>query len=65
MVLPIKNSLQGIPQSGRNWMHMIDKVLIQKLGLTTTTHDQCINKRGSGDNASIATSGQYEYSHQI
>ena len=31
-------------------MHTIDKVLINKLGFTTTTHDRCIYKRGSGDN---------------
>ena len=33
MVLPIKNSLQRIPQPGRTWIHIVDKALINKLGL--------------------------------
>ena len=38
-VLPIVHSLQGSPTSGRNWMHLVDSILIKDLGFTTTTHD--------------------------
>jgi hypothetical protein len=41
-VLPIQHSLQGHPESGKMWMRMIDQILIEDLGFTTTTHDRCI-----------------------
>jgi hypothetical protein len=42
-VLPIQHSLQGHPESGKMWMRMIDRILIEELGFTnTTTHDRCI-----------------------
>ena len=47
-VLPIIHSLQGHPTSGRNWMHLIDKILIEKMGFRTTTHDGCVYIRGKG-----------------
>jgi hypothetical protein len=41
-VLPIQHSLQGHPESSQMWMQMIDRILIEELGFTTTTHDRCI-----------------------
>jgi hypothetical protein len=41
-VLPIQHSLQGHPASGKMWMRMIDRILIEDIGFTTTTHDRCI-----------------------
>ena len=35
-VLPVEHSLQGHPESGSQWMKMIDNVLIDQLGFTTT-----------------------------
>ena len=42
MVLPVHHALQGHPESGKMWMKMIDKILINQLGFRTTTHDRCI-----------------------
>lgn len=51
--LPITHSLQGHPTSGRNWMHLIDKILIDEMGFKTTTHNRCIQVRGEGDNLAL------------
>ena len=45
MVLPVYHALQGHPESGKQWMHMIDSILINKMGFHTTTHDRCIYRR--------------------
>ena len=41
-VLPVQHALQGHPEIGKMWMHMIDNILIKELGFRTTTHDFCI-----------------------
>ena len=42
MVLPVHHALQGLPESGKMWMKMIDKILISELGFCTTTPNRCI-----------------------
>ena len=50
MVLPVYYALQGHPESGKQWMHMIiDEKLIKKMGFQTTTHDRCIYCRVTSD----------------
>ena len=44
-VLPVKHSLQGHPKSGKMYMKMINKILLQNLGFVSTTHDRCIYKK--------------------
>ena len=44
-VMKVSHSLQRHPLSGKLWMGMIDKILIDDLGFSTTTHDLCIHKR--------------------
>ena len=44
-VMKVSHSLQRHPLSGKLWMGMIDKILIDDLGFSTTAHDQCIHKR--------------------
>ena len=44
-VMEVLHSLQEHPSSGKQWMKMIDKILIDDLGFSTTTHDQCVCKR--------------------
>ena len=48
-VLPVKHALQGHPESGKQWMRMIDNILIAKMGFQTTTHDRCIYRRVLSD----------------
>ena len=31
-VLPVQHALQGHPESGKMWMHLIDNILIKELG---------------------------------
>ena len=45
MVLPVYHALQGHPESGKQWMHLIDNILLKKMGFHTTTHDRCIYRR--------------------
>ena len=40
--LPVQHSLQGHPKSSKIWMRMIDRVLIEKMGFLSTTHDRCV-----------------------
>lgn len=42
-VLPIKRALQGHPESGKQWMHHIDKILV-KIGFLKAKHDHSIYK---------------------
>lgn len=42
MALPVYHAPQGHPEPGKQWMNMIDNILINELGLKTATHDQCI-----------------------
>ena len=35
-VLPVQHALQGHPESGKMWMHMIDDILIKEIGFRTT-----------------------------
>jgi hypothetical protein len=42
LVLSIQHSLQGHPESGKIWMIIIDRILIEDIGVSTTTHDRCI-----------------------
>ena len=42
MVLSVKYTLQGHPESGKMWMKMIDNILITELGFRTTTHNRCV-----------------------
>lgn len=42
MVLPVYHAIQGHPDSGKQWMYMIDKILIKKIGFQTTNHNRCI-----------------------
>ena len=49
MVLPVYHALQGHPESGKQWMNMIDNVLIKEMGFRTTTHDRCIYRRITSD----------------
>ena len=44
-VMEVLHSSQGHPLSGEQWMQMIDDILVNKLGFTTTTHDRCIYKQ--------------------
>ena len=41
-VMEVLHSLQGHPLSGKQWMKLIDDILLNKLGFKTTTHDRCI-----------------------
>ena len=41
-VIPVLNSLQGHPESGKMWMKLIDRILIKDLGFKTTIKDRCI-----------------------
>ena len=42
MILPVNHALQGHLESGKMWMKIIDKILINQLGFRITTHDRCI-----------------------
>lgn len=43
--MPVQHSLQGHPESGKMWMRLIDKVLINGLEFTSTVHDRCIYRK--------------------
>ena len=42
MVIPVYHPIQGHPESGKQWTHMIDDILLREMGFQTTTHDRCI-----------------------
>ena len=44
-VMEVLHSFQEHRLSGKQWMKMIDNVLIDDLGFSATTHDQCICKK--------------------
>ena len=49
MVLPVYHALQGHPESGKQWMHIIDEIQIKQMSFLTTTHDRCIYLRVTSD----------------
>ena len=42
MVLPVYHALQSHPEFEKQWMHMIDEILIKQMGFQTTTHNRCV-----------------------
>jgi hypothetical protein len=49
-VLKVNKALQGHPEAPRLWHKHIDKILIQELGFTATTHETCLyHKKIDGD----------------
>ena len=44
-VLPVQHLLQGHPESGKMWMKLIDKVLLDQLGCISIIHDRCIYRK--------------------
>jgi hypothetical protein len=40
--IPILKNLQGHPKAPRQWFSHIDKILVRKLALTSTTHAPCL-----------------------
>ena len=49
MVLLVNYALQGHSESEKQWINMIDNILIQKMRFSTTTHDWCIYCRVTSD----------------
>ena len=49
-VLPVLHCLQGHPESGHIHMRFINKILIEKMGFSTTTHDRCICRKMTNGN---------------
>ena len=47
--MEVLHSLKGHPSSGKQWMKMVEKMLIDDLGFSATTHDQCAHKRTDSD----------------
>ena len=45
LVMEVAHSLQGHALSGKQWMKMIDKILIDNPSFTATTHGRLICKR--------------------
>ena len=59
-MMEVLDSLQGHPLSGRQWMCMIDDILLNKLGFHTTTHNRCIHKKVTKQGDTVFSSRQVD-----
>ena len=59
-VMEALDSLQGHALSGRQWMHVIDDILLNELGFHTTTCDRCTHEKVTENGKTVFLSRQVD-----